>query len=166
MCSRGIFQLRKIKLKFCEFGGSSKGIREVLQGSKLDEFLEKNPHLELEAYISNGDHPYIRTEYINGWSRDLSLRNLNPEEILKVFERVRSQGGHKAFKHSGKKVISYKTSVQGPWRPNMWHSTPEYEDQTFKPLPQFPDFSLKPKTTEEPDPVHKLDKYMRKKLRN
>lgn len=34
MCSRGVFQLAKLSIYFCDFGGSSAGVRSLLASSK------------------------------------------------------------------------------------------------------------------------------------
>lgn len=139
MAVRGIFQLRNIKLQFCDFGGSSQGVRALLQTAAIEEFLDRNPHIKLEAYQVRGRHPYLRTEYVNGWCRTVSLRNLNDGEVLKVLEGARNQVGHKAWKHAGPKVYSARTSIQGRWQPNMWGNTAGVEEfaQRNPPPPPF-----------------------------
>lgn len=47
MCSRGVFQLQKLSLYFCDYGGSSAGIRELLTSNKFKNFLATNPHIKL-----------------------------------------------------------------------------------------------------------------------
>ena len=139
MAVRGIFQLRNIKLQFCDFGGSSQGVRSLLQTPALEDFLDRNPHIKLEAYQVRGRHPYIRTEYVNGWCRTVSLRNLSDGEVMKTLEAVRSQVGHKAWKHAGAKVYSVRPSIQGRWQPNMWGNTAGVEEfaQRNPPPPPF-----------------------------
>lgn len=165
MCNRGVFQLRLIKLQYCDWGGSSRGIRDLFKTELVEEFLDKNPHLVFEAYMKRGPHPYVYTQYINGWNRTISLRNLKPEEILQILERVRSQTGHSAWKHAGEKVISTNKSIQGPWRPNMWNSLAAYEDQALKDLPEYPG-KLKPRLPKEPvaDISDEIDKEMRQTI--
>ena len=40
MVSRGVPQLKNIRLYFCDFGGSSLGVREALQSPKVAQYLE------------------------------------------------------------------------------------------------------------------------------
>ena len=40
MCTRGVFQLRKLSLYFCDFGGSSRGVRQALASQELNVFME------------------------------------------------------------------------------------------------------------------------------
>lgn len=34
MCSRGVYQLTKLSLYFCDFGGSSLGVRNLISSNK------------------------------------------------------------------------------------------------------------------------------------
>ena len=51
MVSRGVHQLKNIRLYFCDFGGSSLGVRDYLKSERLAQFMEKNEHLKLEIYL-------------------------------------------------------------------------------------------------------------------
>lgn len=42
MCTRGVYQLRKLSLYFCDFGGSSAGVREALTSPSLKDFMQDN----------------------------------------------------------------------------------------------------------------------------
>jgi hypothetical protein len=108
MCTRGIYQLRKIHLQFCDIGGkysvlvkvligSSKGVRYFLQSDILKSFVKRNPQIEFRFMRRRGNHPFITSTYINGYIKDLALRNMNPEEILHEFERVRSSCRNQSF---------------------------------------------------------------------
>jgi hypothetical protein len=113
MCSRGVYQLRNVKLQFCDWGGSSKGVRDLLATQDLDNFLELNQSIKFAAYIRTGCHPCLFTEYISGWECSIPLRNLAPEEILDKLVKARNQFGQRAIPHSGHKVISVNPSIQG-----------------------------------------------------
>jgi Mitochondrial ribosomal protein L51 / S25 / CI-B8 domain. len=102
MCVRGVWQLKKLHLQFCDHGGkdldpsynnslgSSKGVREFLESDLLKEFVKKNPQIEFKFLLKRGTHPFITSTYVNGYIKDLSLRNKNPEEIIEEFKRVRN----------------------------------------------------------------------------
>lgn len=45
MCTRGVYQLRKLSLYFCDFGGSSAGVRQALVTPELKQFMEENQHI-------------------------------------------------------------------------------------------------------------------------
>ena len=141
MVSRGVWSLYKINLRFCKHGGSSKGVRDLLATQKLDDFLEENQQINLDAYQINGQHPYIQTYYRNGWERSYPLRNLNEDEIIEVLQRARDQIGHAAYKHSGKKVVSQVKSVQGMWHHSFWNRSKNFEMFHPQQVPQFPEYS-------------------------
>ncbi|CAG9315858.1 unnamed protein product [Blepharisma stoltei] len=165
MCNRGVFQLRLVKLQFCDWGGSSQGVRDLFKTQLVEDWIDRNPGMTFEAYMRRSRHPYIYTQYINGWTRTLSIRNMKPEEIMDVLEQARNQIGHHAYKHAGNKVISTNTSIQGPWMPNMWGTNKIYQDQKLRKLPEFP---LTPKEREpkkpEPKESEKIDTWMRQRV--
>lgn len=76
MCSRGVFQLKKLTLFFCDFGGSSSGVREALGSEKLKEFMSANPQIDVQFVCKRNHHPHIKGAYINGYRKDVPLRNL------------------------------------------------------------------------------------------
>lgn len=82
MVSRGVPQLKNIRLYFCDFGGSSQGVRSALKSPQLVEFLETNPHLKLEIYLKRNFHPYMSSTYVNGYVKDQPLRSLEPEVVI------------------------------------------------------------------------------------
>jgi large subunit ribosomal protein L43 len=144
MCSRGVYQLRNVKLQYCDWGGSSKGVRDLLTGRELDDFLEKNATISFAAYVRTGSHPCFYTEYISGWSRTIPLANLTSQEILEMLVRARGQFGHAAISQTGPKVITTNPSIQGKWKPNMWGTTVLYEEEKIRDMPEYP-VQLKPR---------------------
>ena len=70
MVSRGVPQLKNIRLYLCDFGGSSLGVRQALQTQKMADFFGKNKHLNLEVYMRRNHHPYMSSTYINGYVKD------------------------------------------------------------------------------------------------
>ena len=70
--------------------GSSKGVRDFLKSDYLKEFLEKNPQIEYHFYKKAGAHPGISATYVNGYIRDLPLRNKEVEEVLDDIYTVRN----------------------------------------------------------------------------
>jgi large subunit ribosomal protein L43 len=59
-----------MRLYFCDFGGSSTGVRDFLKSESLNSFVDSNPHLKLEIYMKRGHHPYVSSTYINGYVKD------------------------------------------------------------------------------------------------
>ena len=138
MCSRGVFQLKKLTVFFCDFGGSSAGVREALCSDKLNEFIQTNPQIELQFICKRNHHPHIASSYINGYKKDVPLRNLAQEEVIDSLYGLRNQLGRKAFKVNGTRVMNSKQSIQGKWESNMFHKYPlaelskTYEIPTLK----------------------------------
>ena len=147
-------------------GGSSQGIRELLSTDTLDRFSQDNPHLKLEVYQIRGAHPYIRSEYLNGWTSALSLRNLGSEETWEAIQSVRNKGGHSALKHSGPKVFSAFKSIQGGWRPNLWGTDLAYKDSQHKVMPLPPTPGMKQRKPPKPESRYdSFDKTLKKEFR-
>eukprot|EP01017_Pseudomicrothorax_dubius_P028926 TRINITY_DN3479_c0_g1_i1.p1 TRINITY_DN3479_c0_g1~~TRINITY_DN3479_c0_g1_i1.p1 ORF type:complete len:194 (-),score=52.40 TRINITY_DN3479_c0_g1_i1:125-706(-) len=158
MSVRGVFQLKKIKLQFCDWSGSSKGVRKFINSPELKSFLEKNPQIEMQLVMRRGKHPYFWAQYINGFSKDISLRNIAPETIIDELERVRNSSGRQAWDHAGKKVYGLTKSIQGGWRVNMWSNYPKFEMEKWRELPVF-----KPDTrTQEVKTLTRLPRRQRK----
>lgn len=82
MVSRGVHQLKNIRLYFCDVGGSSKGIRQTMQSQQLVDFVNANEHLKFEFYMRRSHHPYMSATYINGYIKDIPLKNLSLDETL------------------------------------------------------------------------------------
>ncbi len=70
MVSRGVHQLKHMRLYFCDQGGSSLGVRNFLKSQQIADFMNKNEHLKLEIYLRRGHHPYMSSTYINGYIKD------------------------------------------------------------------------------------------------
>lgn len=86
MCSRGTYQLRKLSLFFCDWGGSSQGIRSLLASNDLQSFQQQHPHIDFEVILKRNHHPYFLARWINGYIRDVPIRSYSKEEILEQFE--------------------------------------------------------------------------------
>lgn len=127
MCTRGVFQLRKLSVYFCDFGGSSAGIRDAMGSPSLKQFMSDNPHIEFNFILKRNHHPFVTGAYINGYLKDIPLRSLQPEAILDVVKSLRNQLGRKSLSASGTRTYHPIHSVQGKWMPNMFNSYPRAE---------------------------------------
>ncbi len=76
MCTRGVFQLRKLSLYFCDFGGSSSGVRNALVSQQLKDFMVSNPHIDFNFIVKRNHHPFVTGAYLNGYLKDMPLRSL------------------------------------------------------------------------------------------
>lgn len=124
MCTRGVFQLRKLSVYFCDFGGSSAGVRRTLMSNELKEFMAANQHIEFNFIIKRNHHPFVTGAYINGYLKDVPLRSLEPEQIMTSVNKLRNQFGRKSISASGTRVFHPIHSIQGKWMPNMFNTYP------------------------------------------
>lgn len=94
MATRGVFQLRKLTVKYCEHGGSSKGAREFIR-HRIVEFANKTPATEVVTELRPGRHPHIAGEYETGESKSIGVKNLTPSEIMDYAMTLRNSSGRK-----------------------------------------------------------------------
>jgi len=109
--------------------------RQWIQSSVV-KFAEVNPALSIKTLIKRSQHPYIRGHYgispsfnphylilfisVNGKSKTICIKNLDPEEIEEYILDLRNQAGYKVTADRYKKsVISKHPSVQGEWHEKM-----------------------------------------------
>ncbi|GMM52263.1 mitochondrial 54S ribosomal protein [Starmerella bacillaris] len=112
---------KRITLRFCNWGGSSKGMRELLR-TQLKDIAAKDPKIEFNVLQESG-HPVIQGEYTNGVKKTICVRNKNPTEILEKLTFIKDCGGTKLKKYK-RAVESTNESVRGVWSP--FHVEKEY----------------------------------------
>ena len=71
MATRGIRQLQKLTLSYCEHGGSSRYVREFISSGKIVEYARANPQVQVAVEVSNGRHPNVTAEYLTGWDKQV-----------------------------------------------------------------------------------------------
>ncbi|VVB06274.1 unnamed protein product [Arabis nemorensis] len=113
MAQRGVWQLQKLVVSYCNWGGSSRGIRAFME-SELPAFIAKNPQLDVVPELSRGQHPYLKGIYRNRNERVVCVKNMDPEEVLLNATRLRNSLGRKVVKLRTRHVTKHP-SVQGTW---------------------------------------------------
>jgi large subunit ribosomal protein L43 len=94
MSLRGVRQLRELVIRYSDYDGSSKGIREWMSKYLLS-FAEKNPKLQITAEKVRCKHPYLRGNFANGNTKTICIKNADDEEIAKQILHLRNQIGRK-----------------------------------------------------------------------
>ncbi|KAI3506660.1 hypothetical protein L1887_21223 [Cichorium endivia] len=117
MSQRGVWQLQKLTVSYCNWGGSSRGIREFME-SQLQAFKESNPQLEVVTELNRGQHPFLKGAYKNKNERVVSVMNMTPEDVLLCATRLRNSLGRKVVKLKTRHVTKHPT-VQGTWTTHL-----------------------------------------------
>ncbi|XP_010672408.2 54S ribosomal protein L51, mitochondrial isoform X1 [Beta vulgaris subsp. vulgaris] len=113
MSLRGAWQLQKLIVSYCDWGGSSRGIREFMK-THLPSLQERNSQLEVVPELIRGQHPHLKGFYRNKNERVICVKNLTPEDILLHATRLRNALGRKVVKLKTRHVTKHP-SVQGTW---------------------------------------------------
>ncbi|XP_009790294.1 large ribosomal subunit protein mL43 isoform X2 [Nicotiana tabacum] len=103
MALRGVWQLKKLVVSYCNWGGSSRGIRAFME-SELPAFKEQNPQLEVVTELNRE----------NKNERVVCVRNLSQDEVLEAATKLRNSLGRKVVKMKTRHVTK-QPSVQGTW---------------------------------------------------
>ena len=126
MATRGIQQLQKLRIRYCEYGGSSATVRQYLQQSPtspqknhLISFAKSNPNVQIIIKPRNGHHPYIQGEYITGSSKQICVKNVTQGRIKEVMSMLVNTSGRKITRLGGLAVRGDCVSVQGVWTPML-----------------------------------------------
>lgn len=94
MATRGVFQLRKLTVKYCDHSGSSKGAREFIR-HRIVEFANNTPAAEVATELRPGQHPYIMGDYVTGEVKTIGIKNIAPGEIMDYALMLRNSSGRK-----------------------------------------------------------------------
>lgn len=111
MTQRGVWQLQRLTVSYCEHSGSSRGAREFVQNF-LPLFAKDNKQIEVKAELKPGRHPCLRGEYRNGSSRQVGLKNEPQEELLRQAMMLRGTIGRKASLIVKRRHVQKNPSIQ------------------------------------------------------
>lgn len=131
MATRGLFQLQKLTLFYCEHGGSSKAVRDFLASGKLIDWATERPHLKINVRVRNGKHPYVKGDYLTSVNDNIhqicvKSNDAKSPDIEEKLNQLYNRSGRKAKKFT-KPVYSQTPSIQGVWTPALdLHLTPKF----------------------------------------
>lgn len=94
MATRGVFQLSKLRVHYCDCGGSSRGVRDFIRQNSV-KFAKENPATEVETVMRRGYHPFLFGEYLDGTHKMITVKNLTPKEIVNYATVLRNSGSGK-----------------------------------------------------------------------
>ncbi|CAM9638237.1 unnamed protein product, partial [Sphacelaria rigidula] len=80
MATRGVFQLSKLRIHYCDIGGSSRGARDFIK-QHVVKFANETPAAEIQTVMKRGRHPFLFGEYLDGTHKMITVKNLTPKEI-------------------------------------------------------------------------------------
>ena len=116
MCTRGVWQLEKLIVRYCAYGGSSASMRALISQSEFTPFITTNPQLSVVIERRNGHHPTLQGHYKHGATKTVCVKNESPATIRSVMEFLRNQNGHRSKRHNVHGVVAgVAPSVQGSW---------------------------------------------------
>mmetsp|Transcript_2115 Transcript_2115/g.3350 ORF Transcript_2115/g.3350 Transcript_2115/m.3350 type:complete len:137 (+) Transcript_2115:198-608(+) len=118
MATRGVFQLSKLSLVYCEHGGSSRVVRDFISSGRIIDWATEHAHLEIELKVRNGKHPYVQGHYLTGPSKQVTVKNEPLSQIYHVMTALKNQSGRK-MKRLNRPVITQTPSIQGVWTPML-----------------------------------------------
>jgi hypothetical protein len=94
MALNGVRQMKELVIRYSDYDGSSKGIREWLRTTVVS-FAKHNPELVIKTELKRNVHPYVRGVYMNGNSKTICIKNLDTEKISGYVADLRNQIGRK-----------------------------------------------------------------------
>ena len=74
MSIRGVYQLMRLELKYCDHSGSSRHLRNFLE-NHLKTLREEWSHLDITTTVRRGRHPHVTGTYRNGRQKTVDLKN-------------------------------------------------------------------------------------------
>ncbi|EXJ84078.1 hypothetical protein A1O3_04745 [Capronia epimyces CBS 606.96] len=112
-----ILQCKRIDFHYCDWAGSSRGMKSFLTSPLLAQFTSRYPGVEFRVSPRPNKHPILKAYYINGREKAVCVRNLEREQILKKADFLVANSGKKNELIRGKTVVSQNENVRGIWSP-------------------------------------------------
>ncbi|KAI5954537.1 MRPL51 [Candida jiufengensis] len=105
----------KLTLQYCNWGGSSQGLRQLLTNGQINKIAESIPQTTFEILKRQG-HPKLIFHYNNSKAQEVDIKNLKTNDIVNKINEYIQRSGNDLFK-CNHKVVSENDSVRGIWSP-------------------------------------------------
>eukprot|EP01125_Pyxidicula_operculata_P010665 TRINITY_DN3511_c0_g1_i2.p1 TRINITY_DN3511_c0_g1~~TRINITY_DN3511_c0_g1_i2.p1 ORF type:complete len:132 (-),score=27.45 TRINITY_DN3511_c0_g1_i2:15-410(-) len=130
MSIKSVWQLKKLTLRYCSGGGSSRGVRDYLQSPLKKDFELSNPQVQLETLVKKSKHPILVAEYANGSKSEICVKNLPADQVhdYVIYTRNKRDAHHRTWSEKHRQVTR-KPSIQGVWHPDQWLPLFEYKEK-------------------------------------
>ncbi|GLI70253.1 hypothetical protein VaNZ11_015100 [Volvox africanus] len=129
MSKYGTWMLERLVIKYCDIGGSSRGMRLFLSEA-LPVFQQQNPQLEVEEVLRRYRHPMLVGLYRNGRSKPICVKNKAPKEIMEQIMWLRNSHGRGMEYHVVRsRHLSRNPSIQGQWTVSTFAADLEAENE-------------------------------------
>uniref|UniRef100_A0A0G4F1Z5 Large ribosomal subunit protein mL43 n=1 Tax=Chromera velia CCMP2878 TaxID=1169474 RepID=A0A0G4F1Z5_9ALVE len=151
MCTRGVWNLQNVIIRYSETGHCSRGVRFYFRHC-LQAWKDRNPQVNVKTVHSQFEGPRLTCEFL--WregittSTSVPLKCLRPRQIEELLDLYRnSESGNDHLVHGGPKVWTEKRSIQGLWQPSLEGQIKALSYWRKKPkggrLPKYTNQSLK-----------------------
>ncbi|KAG7402099.1 39S ribosomal protein L43, mitochondrial [Phytophthora boehmeriae] len=118
MATKGVWQLKQVTIRYCQHGGSSRYVRQLLTDERFLNFVKENPQVQFETELKGARHPILIGDYITDERKVTDVKNQDIPFIMKQLERLRNTSGRK-MTHMKKPIISKRPTIQGIWQPDL-----------------------------------------------
>ncbi|SCU82139.1 LADA_0C03246g1_1 [Lachancea dasiensis] len=122
-----LFPCKKIVLQYCNWGGSSQGMRDFLSSKRLDLLAQKYREVEFNVLKQSG-HPLLRAYYTNGREKVICVRNLNIDNVENKLKLLKDSSGEILHHRAANDYVeSLNSSVRGVWSPMHQDASTRYK---------------------------------------
>ncbi|EEY63982.1 uncharacterized protein PITG_02494 [Phytophthora infestans T30-4] len=118
MATKGVWQLKQVTIRYCQHGGSSRYVRQLLGDERFVKFVEENPQVQFETELKGARHPILIGDYVTNERKVSDIKNQDIPFIMKQLERLRNSSGRK-MTHIKKPVFTKRPTAQGIWQPDL-----------------------------------------------
>ncbi len=94
MSLRGVKQLKELVIRYSDYDGSSRGIREWMSNNLLN-FAKNNAALQIKTELKRAKHPLLIGQYANGNTKTVCIKNLDVATIESQVAHLRNQIGRR-----------------------------------------------------------------------